>query len=215
MVSKTNLEELTKPFPENCLKTRKGGGNSTLTYIPGHLIIRRLNEATGNDWTFCVVSETETPQPDGKILIKVRVALTIPGHGTREGIGVQIVSEKGGEDLYKGALTDAVKKAATFFGVGLELYGPDLEAEAEAQMVMTEEEAKAEANKFINRAKKLGYPVPDITAARQLFFLCVNVARYPAAGSRWDDAEALYAVAYDKLEDIVRHYLAEQETAKA
>jgi len=40
-------------------------------------------------------------------------------------MGVQMVSERGGEDLVKGAITDAMKKAATLFGVGLELYGPD------------------------------------------------------------------------------------------
>jgi hypothetical protein len=56
------------------------------------------------------------------------VALTIPGLGTREHIGVQAVEERGGEDLVKGAITDALKKAATLFGVGLELYGPDYEA---------------------------------------------------------------------------------------
>jgi hypothetical protein len=30
--------------------------------------------------------------------------------------------------LYKGAISDAIKKAATLFGVGLDLYGPDYEA---------------------------------------------------------------------------------------
>src|SRR5688500_15084628 len=50
------------------------------------------------------------------------VELEIPQLGSKQGYGVQILNERGGEDLYKGAFTDGLKKAATQFGVGLELY---------------------------------------------------------------------------------------------
>jgi hypothetical protein len=44
---------------------------------------------------------------------------------------VQAEQEKQGEDaLAKGAITDGYKKAATLFGVGLELYGPDLNSQS-------------------------------------------------------------------------------------
>jgi hypothetical protein len=43
--------------------------------------------------------------------------------GTREHMGVQVVNaDSGGEDLWKGAISDALKKAASLFGVGRELY---------------------------------------------------------------------------------------------
>jgi hypothetical protein len=59
---------------------------------------------------------------DGATLMFARVRLTLPGCGSREHIGVQVIRERDGEDMYKGAITDALKKAATLFGVGLELY---------------------------------------------------------------------------------------------
>ncbi len=38
------------------------------------------------------------------------------------------VSVRGGEDMVKGAASDCLKKCATLFGVGIELYGPDIES---------------------------------------------------------------------------------------
>lgn len=129
-------EEISKrlgtPFPKTAIKTRRGGGGKDLSYVEGHTVIHRLNEATGNTWDLDV-REITTLQLGNRIVLQARVALTIPGLGTREHIGVQEVNERGGEDLVKGVVTDALKKAATLFGVGLELYGPDYEAGEIAQ----------------------------------------------------------------------------------
>ncbi len=118
---------LGEPFPRSAHKTRRGGGGKDLTYIEGHTVIHRLNDATGNQWDLRVVS-LDSFALGTRTLLRAHVALTIPGLGTREHIGVQEVAERGGEDLIKGAVTDALKKAATLFGVGLELFGPDYEA---------------------------------------------------------------------------------------
>lgn len=138
-----NLEELTKPFPREALKQRRGDGKS-LTYVEGHTVIRRLNAATNNNWNFEVKSVDSTDVGEDKnhnprLLWKVRGALTIPGCGTRESIGVQVASLGTGEDLIKGAFTDCIKKCATLFGVALELYGPDYEDEGESVDRMTGE----------------------------------------------------------------------------
>lgn len=126
-----DLSLLTKDFPQEALKSRWADKNQTrkLTYVEGHVYIRRVNEATGNNWSMEVRDITSRDFGGGQ-LVMARVAVTIPEHGTREGIGVQAVHERGGEDLIKGALTDAVKNALKYFGVGLELYGPDYEADA-------------------------------------------------------------------------------------
>lgn len=122
-----NLEILTRPLPNSAIKTRKGGGNKDLRYVEGHTVIHRLNEATGNNWSLSILDISERTL--GKqTLLTARVALTLPGLGSREAIGVQLVSDNGGEDLAKGCITDGLKKAATLFGVGLELYGPDYES---------------------------------------------------------------------------------------
>jgi hypothetical protein len=135
--ARTLLEKLGKPFPKEAVKTRVGGGNSRFDYVAGFTVIHRLNDATGGQWSWHVKSFEFRPAGTDKYgkeqsLVVVTGELTIPGLGTRAGIGVQKVSENGGEDLVKGASTDALKKAATLFGVALELYGDDYEDEDRA-----------------------------------------------------------------------------------
>lgn len=117
-----DLEVLTRAFPASAIKQREGGGGRMLDYVEGHTVIHRLNEATGNCWDLSITKLEFRPE-----VTIAHVALTLPGLGTREHIGIQ-ESRGGGGDLVKGAVTDAIKKAATLFGVGLELYGPDYEA---------------------------------------------------------------------------------------
>lgn len=114
-------DELCKPFPPQALKQRTIGGGKQATYVETETVIRRLNHATGHNWTFAI---TRFEWRDD--LLIALGELTIPGMGTRTGTGVQRV-QGNADDLVKGAASDALKKAATLFGVGLELYGPDLE----------------------------------------------------------------------------------------
>ena len=120
---------LSRPFPREAIKQRRGGGGKMLDYVEGHTVIHRLNEATYNDWNIEIKKIERIDQPNGKTVMTAHVALTIPGMGTREHIGIQEVDANAG-DLIKGCVTDAMKKAATLFGVGLELYGEDFEAQA-------------------------------------------------------------------------------------
>ena len=120
-------EALGKLFPKSAIKRREGRGRRTFEYIEGSTVIHRLIEATGNQWDFRLTRL----EKHGDLLMAVG-ELTIPGLGTRTGIGVQVVDEKAGEDIWKGVGTDALKKAATLFGVALELYAPDYEADLAA-----------------------------------------------------------------------------------
>lgn len=131
-VPAVDLGKLTEPFPAAAIKQRQAGGGRTLDYVEGHTVIHRLNDATGNRWSM-EVKDITSKELAGATLMMARVALTLPGLGTREGLGVQLVHERSGEDLVKGCVTDALKKAATLFGVGLELYGPDYEDDATTQ----------------------------------------------------------------------------------
>lgn len=123
-----DLAKLTTPFPADAIKTRWADKRQTrrLSYVEGHTVIHRLNDATGNCWDLEIKSIEARPVGTAT-LMTAHVALTLPGLGTREHFGVQLVYEGGGEDLSKGCVTDAIKKCATLFGVGLELYGPDYE----------------------------------------------------------------------------------------
>jgi Rad52/22 family double-strand break repair protein. len=119
------------PFPRSAIQTHP---QTKLSYVAGHTYIHRLNDATKNTWDWKIVRQDFHPygatgKGNARLLITVIGELTIPGLGTRAGMGVQVVTaDTGGEDMWKGAMTDAIKAAAKLFGVGLELYGPDYEA---------------------------------------------------------------------------------------
>lgn len=115
------LQVLTRPFPPNEIKERSGGGGTKLKYVSGASVIKRLIEATGGNYSTRLVQQ-QFLTIGGKDAMLVVVELEIPNLGSKQGFGVQILNERGGEDLYKGAFTDGLKKAATQFGVGLELY---------------------------------------------------------------------------------------------
>jgi len=125
---------LMQPTRASEIKTRIGGRGKQLKYVSGETAVRRLIEATNNnfsdrevwhEWTTSLVKGEEV-----KTLL-VLVELTVPGLGSRVGMGVQII--QGGEDMYKGAYTDGFKKALTKFGGYLDLQNPDYEGEADPE----------------------------------------------------------------------------------
>ena len=137
-------EKLAKPFAQALIKQRKGANNMMLDYVAGHTVIYRLMSATDNDYTFTYsfppiihssvenVYNKKMNKFEEKLVhtLIVGVELTIPGLGTRAGLGVQKMASAS-EDMLKGALTDALKNAAKYFGVALNLYGSDDEGENE------------------------------------------------------------------------------------
>jgi len=121
-------EALTQPFPPQFIEHKNGQ-----SFVPHEIVRDRVIEATGNqfDWTIDQVlfrddgvtrratnRETgETPRPWTMIVIGT---LTIPGLGSRAGIGAHPLDAGAGEDAaYKSAESDAFKRAAMAFGVGL------------------------------------------------------------------------------------------------
>lgn len=117
------IAALSKPFPDNAIEQRAGGGGKMLSYVATETVIRRLN-AVAQTWDFRITDKLVV----GTLLV-IWGELTIPGLGTRAGTGVQTIPDRpGSEDMWKGAASDCLKKCASTFGVGIDLYGPDLEA---------------------------------------------------------------------------------------
>lgn len=132
------LAALSKPFPESAIAQREGAYGKQLDYVATETVIRRLNRVAGawsfrrtaHEWTEPVSwTDRKTGEIRTSRTLIVFGEMTIPGLGTRSGTGVQIVEHKnGGEDMIKGGLSDCLKNCAKEFGVGIDLYGPDLEA---------------------------------------------------------------------------------------
>jgi hypothetical protein len=115
-------ELLGKPFKPELIKSRRIAGRD-VNFLPIAAVVERLNRAT-NRWDFKIVSrDRETmvlnrrPEPRDVMVSVVVGELTIPELGVRCGLGVQAIDDGGGEDLLKGAASDALKKAAQLFGM--------------------------------------------------------------------------------------------------
>lgn len=127
-VARLIIADLSKPFLDTEIKYRKAGNSDKqLAYLETMTVVKRLNEVAPR-WDSVVVDQTAqdfgmTSRGSKRLLLRATVSLTIPEVGTRTHTGVQVVNaEDGGEDLWKGAISDALKKAASLFGVGAYLY---------------------------------------------------------------------------------------------
>jgi hypothetical protein len=117
-----NRELLERPFLPEQIRQRKGR-NGVLDYVEGHSVIQRLNEALEGAWSFEIVHHEIREEE-----------VVVIGRLTAEGItkmafgGSQVTRERESgaiisiSDDLKSASTDAMKKCATFLGVGLHLY---------------------------------------------------------------------------------------------
>lgn len=123
--------DLSEQFPKEVERQLKKGGTS-LTYIPVSEVINRLNKVLGIDgWSYEIIKcERDALDPD---FIVAHVRMTIyPGadkfvSAVKDGFGGQKIKRtKNGDivdlgDEFKGAVSDALKKAAQSLGVGLYL----------------------------------------------------------------------------------------------
>jgi hypothetical protein len=114
---------LIRPFAPEQVKTRPGQGGKSYTYVEAHSVIARLNEASEFDWSFDVVKHDVLADEVivlGKLTIDGVTKMAFGGSSvTRDNSGKEVSLA---DDL-KAATSDAIKKTASLFGIGLELYG--------------------------------------------------------------------------------------------
>ena len=124
------FEGLYEPFPQEMERTLVKGGTA-LTYIPVSEVITRLNRVFGVcGWSSTIIRcERDERDPDF-IVAHVRLSIDSDFNHptvTKDGFGGQKIKRtKNGDivdlgDEFKGAISDALKKAAQQFGIGLYL----------------------------------------------------------------------------------------------
>ena len=120
---------LAEPFPEEMEKTIVKSGVQ-LVYLPISEVINRLNKVIGvNNWSFEIISVRRDEIDTDEIIAHVSLTATIDGLTVvKHGFGGQSVKRQRKDnkpvDLgndFKGAVSDALKKAAQQLGVGLYL----------------------------------------------------------------------------------------------
>lgn len=123
------IDALTKPFPREAIKELKGR-----PYVSGTTVIYRLNEATNYDWEFEITGHELVGGADSQgnkpaQVVYGRMRIPIISQGWRADLGTQALENMPDDhEAYKGAATDCLKRCARQFGVGLHLWGPDIEA---------------------------------------------------------------------------------------
>ena len=113
---------LTKPFARELIKERAGPHGKRVRYVDVHAVIQRLNEGS-DDWSFEIVKHEIL---DTEVIVLGRLTLDGVTKSAFGGSPISIGNDGQpisiGDDL-KGAASDCLKKSASLFGVGLELYG--------------------------------------------------------------------------------------------
>jgi hypothetical protein len=116
-----NREVLCRPFAPEAIKQRQGAHRKTFSYVDVASVIDRLNEGC-DAWSFDVVSH-EVYEDEVVVLGRLTADGVVKmAFGTAE-----LTRDRDGHlpskgDALKAASSDALKKAASLLGVGLEFY---------------------------------------------------------------------------------------------
>ncbi|MCY3569018.1 MAG: RAD52 family DNA repair protein [Chloroflexi bacterium] len=132
-------EALSQPLDPQLISQRKGRGGRMFDYIEGHTAIDQANRIFGfGGWGFELVGDVtlrqieQTDSRTGEVTSTAAysavVRVTVPGAPSRTDVGFQPVTDEspeGHETAFKGAVTDALKRALRSFGdrFGNGLYG--------------------------------------------------------------------------------------------
>lgn len=123
------IDALCRPFPREAIKQNQGRD-----YVSGTSVIYRLNAATNYDWEFEITGHELVGGADSQgnkpaQVVYGRMRIPVISNGWRADMGTQALeNSKDDHEAYKGAATDCMKRCARQFGVGLHLWGPDIEA---------------------------------------------------------------------------------------
>jgi len=162
-LTKAQLKILTAPTPEEDILSRPGGGYE-MSYVTGEYVKRTMLEVFGAHWRYDLLEVKETASE-----VVVTLALEYPlvlnaknGSTILEEMGriveVGASSNRGGYGgALKSALTDALKRAATHLGIGLDLYHKTQESKSQNRA----ERKSEKAAQMVEKAKPAAVQVAE------------------------------------------------------
>ena len=130
-------QQLAAPLDPSLVAQRKGRAGHTYAYLPRRVAIQQANRLLGfGGWGYDLVGEVtprelttrdaQTGAVEHTTAYTATVRLHVPGVPPRTDVGFQVVAEEsaqGHETAYKGAVTDALKRALRTLGAQ---FGNDL-----------------------------------------------------------------------------------------
>jgi len=120
MFESSTINVITRPLPRDQVRSRPGPGKLTFDYIPAEFVIRLLNEAFNYSWCSKIL-DAQRVENEVVVLLELMVKDFEGVLIYKQQYGAAAVNKDIG-DAYKSAASDALKKCATLFGIGLELY---------------------------------------------------------------------------------------------
>lgn len=124
-LSRQASDVVSRPLPQDKIKQRPGKGGMTFNYISADLVIELLNEAFEHNWSTRIVSSVIHGET-AVVGLELTVQDAEGGSIWKQQFGsCEISRGMGPGEAFKGAASDALKKAATLLGIGLELYQDD------------------------------------------------------------------------------------------
>jgi len=147
-----NRELLEKPFDKSQIKQRKGNFGDMIDYVEAHAVIQRLNDSFEGQWSFEIITQENTA---GELVVLGK--LTAEGVSKAQFGSKKITTNsKTGEvisigDDWKAAASDALKKTASLFGVGLHLYGGTEKEELQNEKPDMSEKSKPKGGTTITK----------------------------------------------------------------
>jgi hypothetical protein len=148
-----NIKDLfKKKTDKKVILQRQGAGGRMFPYVPIDYVLSELDRVFGIYWEFIIDDVTKTEKQiivRGKLVIKSPNGFSI----SRPGIGRKTLTfykdsttklvDEGNDE--KGAVADAIKKAASLFGVAADVYYQELEKYEQIQNQQTEDEAQKQS----------------------------------------------------------------------
>lgn len=140
-MKKETIEQLEEKFKPSQIKKRPGSFGKTLDYVEGPVVIQRLNKAFNHNWSFHILKQDLI---EGYFITHGQIC-TKDENGNdicKTGVGGKLLAKKRDGSGYldvgndaKASSVDALKKAATLFGVALDLYGINDEVDEKEESV--------------------------------------------------------------------------------
>ncbi len=138
---------LEKPFDKKFIKQRPGSFGKTLDYVEADKVIQRLNNIFDSRWSVEILTKPHEALINNSVVVGVR--LTVPnlveidgktvqdGWVTKEAFGgkkITMSQDKVTKEYHpldiasdmKSCMSDAIKKASTYLGIALDLYGDSI-----------------------------------------------------------------------------------------
>lgn len=171
------IKELSEPFPVDQIKQRKGNFGQMLDYAEASTVIQRLNDVLEGEWSFSILDYRIDPDEvivHGQLTINCVIHQQFGGSSiTRKTDSSETISIA--DDL-KAAAADCLKKCASYFVVGLFLYGGSSAAQKQdGNHQQLKSNGKGRVNnetiaRIFSTAKEAGAPQSQvIKTAKELF----------------------------------------------